>query len=206
MRLALRLYALSIHLLPRDLRERFGAEMIDLLERRIAQASSMAERRRVLAGAVSDVLVQAVAARSSKRTSRRGVSKRHAAKSMTRERRRDQLGVRDLWSWEGFVDKLFFNVRYAVRRLRKSPVFTLVAIVSLGLGIGANTAMFSLVNAIVIRDLPLEDPETLVNVYGTASGSTLSYPDFEDLAEGSTDVFAGVSWVISSRRTILFRC
>ncbi len=95
----------------------------------------------------------------------------------------------------GFVDKLMFNVRYAVRRLQQSPVFTMVAIVSLALGIGANTAMFSLVNAIVIRDLPFEEPETLVNVYESVSGSygQLSYPDYEDLAEGSTDVFAEVS-------------
>ena len=55
--------------------------------------------------------------------------------------------------------------------------------------------MFSLVNAIIIRDLPFEDPETLVNVYGDALGGTLSYPDYEDLVEGSKDVFAGVSGV-----------
>ena len=93
------------------------------------------------------------------------------------------------------MDKLMFNVRYAVRRLQQSPVFTMVAIVSLALGIGANTAIFSLVNAIVIRDLPFEEPETLVNVYESVSGSygQLSYPDYEDLAEGSTDVFAEVS-------------
>ncbi len=91
------------------------------------------------------------------------------------------------------MDRLFFNVRYAVRRLRQSPIFTLVAIASLALGIGANTAMFSLVNAIVIRDVPFEDPETLVNVYQDALGGPISYPDYEDLAEGSTDVFVGVA-------------
>ncbi len=122
--------------------------------------------------------------------------RRAAARSMKRERRRGRLDARDLWSWEGFVDKLTFNVRYAVRRLRQSPVFTLVAIVSLALGIGANTAMFTLVNAFLIRDLPFEGPETLVNVYESSSGCSfcaLSYPNYEDLAEGSTDVFAGIS-------------
>ena len=101
--------------------------------------------------------------------------------------------------WEGFADKLTFNVRYAIRRLCQNPVFTLLAILSLALGIGANTAMFSLVNAIVLRDLPFEDPETLVHVYEADSdydAGPLSYPDFEDLAEGSTDVFAGVSGTI----------
>ncbi len=119
--------------------------------------------------------------------------RRAAARSMKRGRRRGRLDAGDRWSWEGFVDRLVFNVRYALRRLRQNPVFTLVAIVSLALGIGANTAMFSLVNAFIIRDLPLEDPETLVNVYESDSGDMLSYPDYRDLAEGSTDVFAGVS-------------
>ena len=124
------------------------------------------------------------------------IALRYAGRSGTREGRRGQLDRGQRWSWEGFADELVFNIRYAVRRLVRSPGFTLVAIVSLGLGIGANTAMFSLVNAIVIRDLPFEDPESLVNVYGSELGSStgsLSYPDYEDLAEGTTDVFSGIS-------------
>ncbi len=122
-----------------------------------------------------------------------GIALGYATRSMRRERRRGRLDGGGQWSWAGFVDTLMFNLRYAIRRLRQSPVFTLVAILSLGLGIGANTAMFSLVNAIVLRDQPFEDPETLVNVYESASGASLSYPNYEDLAEGSTDVFAGLS-------------
>ena len=61
----------------------------------------------------------------------------YTARSVTREGRRGQFDAGELWCWEGFVDTLVFNVRYAVRRLLRSPVFTLVAIVSLGLGIGA---------------------------------------------------------------------
>ena len=94
------------------------------------------------------------------------------------------------------MDTFVFNVRYAIRRLTRSPMFTLVAIVSLGLGIGANTAMFSLVNAIIIRDMPYENPETLVDVYTAAEGfshGTLSYPDYVTVLEGSTDVFEAVS-------------
>jgi putative ABC transport system permease protein len=51
------------------------------------------------------------------------------------------------------------NVRYAVRRLLRASLFALVAVLSLALGIGANTAIFSLVNAVVIRDVALERPE-----------------------------------------------
>ncbi len=98
-------------------------------------------------------------------------------------------------SWEGTVDVITRNVRYAVRRLAKNPMFTLVAVLSLGLGIGANTAMFSLVNATIIRDTPYDRPEELVDVFERAEGfthGTLSYPDYEDFVEGTTDVFAAV--------------
>jgi predicted permease len=87
------------------------------------------------------------------------------------------------------------HLRYAVRRLLKSPFFTLVAILSLALGIGANTAIFSLVNAVVLRDVGLERPEELVDVYEASEGfshGTLSYPDYVDFVEGSRDVFEAV--------------
>ncbi len=87
------------------------------------------------------------------------------------------------------------NLRYAVRRLRRAPFFSLIAIASLGIGIGANTAMFSLVNAAMLRDLPFHDPEGLVDIYERSEGfshGTLSYPDYIDFVEGSSDVFEAV--------------
>jgi predicted permease len=99
-------------------------------------------------------------------------------------------------SWEGIVDTFFMNVRYAVRRLAKSPMFTLVAVLSLGLGIGANTAMFSLVNAAIIRDMGFAEPDRLVDIYEASEGfthGTLSYPDYLDFVEGTEDVFQSVA-------------
>ncbi|MDH3271762.1 MAG: ABC transporter permease [Gemmatimonadota bacterium] len=93
------------------------------------------------------------------------------------------------------MDTTVRNVRYAIRRLAKSPSFTAIAVLSLGLGIGANTAMFSLVNAVIFRDKPFEEPDRLVDVYESSVGfshGTLSYPDYLDLLEGSTDVFSDV--------------
>ena len=97
---------------------------------------------------------------------------------------------------EPIMDQFLLNTRYAIRRLVRSPFFTLTAILSLGLGIGANTAMFSLVNAVILRDVPFENVESLIDVYVEQEGfshATLSYPDYADLRDGSGQVFSEVS-------------
>jgi predicted permease len=73
----------------------------------------------------------------------------------------------------GGLDALMSDLRYAVRGLRKAPVLALVAILSLALGIGANTAIFSLIDAVVLRALPVSHPEALVRVgYGEGRSSS----------------------------------
>jgi putative ABC transport system permease protein len=78
------------------------------------------------------------------------------------------------------------DVKYGLRVLAKNPAFTVVALVTLALGIGANTAMFSAVNAILLRPLPYRNPNQLVIVWGTSAKypgfrMTLSTPEFNDL-------------------------
>jgi predicted permease len=94
------------------------------------------------------------------------------------------------------MDTILKNLRYAGRRLARSPGFTIVAVLSLALGIGANTAIFSVVNAILLRDLPLENPEELVEVYVDIEAfpfAPFSYPDYEDFQEWTGDVFTDVA-------------
>ena len=80
---------------------------------------------------------------------------------------------------------LFQNVHYALRQLRKNPGFTAVAVITLALGIGANTAVFSVINAVMLRPLPYYQPERLIEAQTVNSRNPipepLSYPDFFDL-------------------------
>jgi predicted permease len=86
------------------------------------------------------------------------------------------------------------DLRYAWRGLVRSPLFTLVALVSIALGIGANTAIFTLVDEVLLRMLPVKDPEQLVlfngarNHYGSNSGGNmLSFPMYEDFRDNFVD-------------------
>src|SRR3972149_6233610 len=92
--------------------------------------------------------------------------------------------------------QLWKNVQYAARRPAQRPGFTLVAILSLALGIGANSALFSLGNAVLLRRAPLEKPEELVEIYISSPEfeyNVFSYPDLRDFMGGTKDVFCEVS-------------
>ena len=98
------------------------------------------------------------------------------------------------------MDNFIQDLRYALRMLRKSPGFTLIAVLTLGLGIGANTTIFSLVDAVLLRPLPVEKPEQLVAVLGTDERNStaevqflgISDPNYQDLRDKS-DMFTGMA-------------
>ena len=88
------------------------------------------------------------------------------------------------------MDAVISDFRFAVRWLARSPGFALVAVLSLGLGVGVNAAMFAVVDAALLRPLPVSDPSTLVDVF-TSGGdgdkhATSSYPDYLDLKTSNT--------------------
>src|SRR5258708_2726590 len=87
------------------------------------------------------------------------------------------------------------DLRYGIRMLVKSPSVTIVAVLALALGIGANTAIFSGVSAFLFRPLPVPAPEQLVRPFEATDdhgpGGNFSYPDFVDYRDQST-LFAGI--------------
>lgn len=83
------------------------------------------------------------------------------------------------------LETVWRDLHYALRRLLRSPGFTFTAVLSLALGIGANTVVFSVVNALVLRPLPVEHPERLVFVE-TSTGITQSFPNYRDLRDRNT--------------------
>src|SRR5579863_221522 len=92
------------------------------------------------------------------------------------------------------LSSVWADVRYGVRQLRRSPGFTSVALITLALGIGANTAIFSLIDAALLKMLPVRDPEQLVQLKSVNPGSPVddqfSYPAYKTF-RGRTQVFAG---------------
>ncbi|HEX8697284.1 MAG TPA: ADOP family duplicated permease, partial [Myxococcaceae bacterium] len=87
------------------------------------------------------------------------------------------------------MDTLLQDLRFGLRLLARQPAFTLIVVLTLALGIGANTAIFSVVNGVLLRPLPYPAPERLVSVWGfhpEIGRETASLPDFRDWREGAT--------------------
>ena len=97
----------------------------------------------------------------------------------------------------GFMETVWQDLRYSGRMLIKHPGFTIIAVLTLGLGIGANTAIFSIVNAVLLRPFPFHAPEQLVTLGEFVPRGSVSYPNFVDWRAQST-LFEAVSAVRSN--------
>ena len=114
--------------------------------------------------------------------------------------------TREMWGWTS-LERFVQDLRYALRMLRKSPGFATVAVLSLALGIGANTAIFSVMNAVMLRELPVQEPDRLV-LFGAGqwvgmtdglpdkSWQLFSYPFYREV-QRKNQVFSGVAAMFS---------
>src|SRR5215471_3412248 len=102
------------------------------------------------------------------------------------------------WLW---ADRFMQDLRYAARTLSRSPGFTVAAVLSLALGIGANTAIFTLLDVAMFRTLPVRDPERLVIVrpHQSSGGAIISNPVFEEM-QSRQQVCTGLTAASEPRR------
>ena len=96
-----------------------------------------------------------------------------------------------------FWDNLWRDIRYSLRLLRKSPGFVVVAVLTLALGIGANTAIFSMIDSFLLRPTPVAQPQQVatlsVQETGGAYNTLFSFPDFQDIRAQSASLFSSIT-------------
>jgi putative ABC transport system permease protein len=164
-------YAAALHLWPRALRERYGHDMRATFA--VLSADAVARGPLALLALLATETLDV--ARST-----------HDARMLILRQAQDERRKNSMTS-------LFQDLRYAVRLLRRQPGFTVVAIVTLALGIGANTAVFTVINGVLLRPLPYADPDRLVTLLNGRNGrlsTAFSPPNYFDITTQS-GVFAG---------------
>ncbi len=128
-----------------------------------------------LAEREDDLIASGMPAADATREARRRFGNRGVMKERTRDA--------DIFEW---LDALLADIRHAARALRANPGFAFVAVLSLGLGIGANTAIFSLINSVILKPLPVSHPETLLKLtMGKDGGEYFTNPIWEQVRGSS---------------------
>jgi hypothetical protein len=170
-----RIFRALLHLYPSSFRVSYGDEMTHFFLDRVAGARTRGGR--------------AAVARLWWRTAV------DIVRTAALERRTPVNSMKDHRKGDDPMTSLLQDVRYAARRLRMTPLFTISAIAILALGLGLNAAVFSLVDAMLLRATPFANREEIVHVYqhsDEGEPSSTSYPAYRDMV-AMTDVFAGVA-------------
>ena len=172
--------------LPRRHREAFVGDLVELWEEwRREPGGGRRLLKEALGGAASGWV--------------RGMRYRNDRQVVESWNREVRMGA-DATRWGSrMVTDVWMDLKVALRRMRKAPAFTFLAVLSLALGVGANTAVFSIVEEVMLKPPPFSEPEGLVNVRmiepGDAFG-TFSYLTFRELQEATSDVFSGAAGVM----------
>jgi len=112
--------------------------------------------------------------------------------------------TREQWGWM-WMEQLAYDLRYGLRMLVKSPGFTLVALITLALGIGANTALFSVVNGVLLKPLPYPHPEQLVSLHMSKPNfetGAIPFPNFRDW-QAQNHTFSAMALSRSNSATLM---
>jgi putative ABC transport system permease protein len=190
-----RLFRALLLLFPSHFRRSYGDEMVALFLERLDRARSRGARATL--GLWSRTVVDLVATATAERVGRGWTPIGDPLlESVLHEARRGTDKDGDMSAW-------LLDAKHAVRRLVHSPLFTLAAVAILGVGIGANAAAFSIVDAALFRPAPFARPDEVVAIYQDSDDgepSSSAYPAYLDIAE-RTDLFAGVAATSSDGAT-----
>jgi putative ABC transport system permease protein len=170
-RLPVTFYRLLVRSLPRSAREGFEEDMVEAFARAWARSVRKSERARILARSFADVV------RCTFREWRRVSKSNSISRLGQREKPKHRL--------EKTMSSVSHDIRYAIRQFKNRPGFAVIVVLVLGLGIGATTAVFTVVNGVLLKPLPYHDPERLVLLWGHMSATEVtkapwSGPDLVD--------------------------
>ena len=127
-----------------------------------------------------------------------GIRTRHERRIVESWERRDTMGE-DMGLAARLATDTGFDLKVALRRMRRAPGFTFLAVLSIALGVGANTALFTLIDELILTPPPFEEPERVVDIRHIEPGDafgTLSYLSFRELEDATAEAFEGVTAVM----------
>jgi putative ABC transport system permease protein len=185
-----RLYRLLLRLYPRPFRDRFGDDMAECVGARLADARRSGGGR-ALAAAWARTAADLVHTAALERAAAL------AALLAERRRARDFPPTDPAPGTAEMLPSVLRDLRYAWRGMRQRPGFTAVVLATLALGVGANVAIFSVVNGVLLRPLPYEDPDRVVRISNDASGGTISEPEFADYRREATALGRVAAYAVS---------